>query len=293
MFPLLNQMEAAMRKACVASIHPSNPCVAALDHHFLAGGSRLRARICAEASLRLGISEQDALCLAVVCELLHNASLVQDDLLDRTALRRGKPSLWAAFSDGTAVCSGDLMLASAYAAIAGLSATDQIGPCLSLIHRRTCEVISGEAAEIAAVETGNVTEAQYERLAQGKSGSLLGLSLELPLALAGYSHAGDTAMAVAGSFAIAYQIADDLEDVAQDLLSGSLNIVTVLRSQKNLSQAQAEESAAGRARDLSDRAVRLAETLPAQCAVVLVEHAKALTARLSGRDLTVLSAFQG
>ncbi len=281
-----------MLQACVASIHPGNPCVPALQHHFAAGGSRLRARICLEASSRLGLCEDDALCLSVVCELLHNASLVQDDLLDRAALRRGKPSLWAAYGDGTAVCSGDLMLASAYVVASEISVAARIRPALALIHQRTCEVIAGEAAEIAAAELGSVTAEQYESIAQGKSASLLSLALELPLCVAGYVDAGATAISVASSFAVAYQMADDLDDVAQDLLSHALNIVTIVRSEESITQAEAEVLVAARATALSIASIQLAETLPADCAAVLMEHAKALTERLTALRSTAVPATQ-
>ena len=282
-----------MLDACVASLLPENACIEALTHHFAAGGSRLRARICLDASFHLNLSEPDGLCIAVACELLHNASLVHDDLLDRAPVRRGKPAIWARFGDGTAVCAGDLMLGSAYAALAGLSAVSLLPAVLALVHKRTSEVIAGEAAELAAADLVAVTPEAYEEIARGKSASLLSLALELPLCVAGRVDATPLARAVASRFAAAYQMVDDLDDVAQDQLSHSLNIVTVLQRHKTISQAEAEALAASRARQLSVEAVQLAGSLPANCAAVLVHHAKALTKRLSAVRAAAVPALQG
>jgi geranylgeranyl pyrophosphate synthase len=108
-----------------------------------------------------------------VCELLHNASLIQDDLLDRTATRRGTPSVWIRYGDTTAVCAGDLMLSAAYCLLADLSSTALIASAIRLVHLRTSEVIFGQASESVEQAEDKNTEVYYERSARGKSASLL------------------------------------------------------------------------------------------------------------------------
>lgn len=270
-----------MLQACVASAFPNNSCVSAATHHLAAGGSRLRARICLDASERLGVDQTTAYQLASTCELLHNASLIHDDLLDRAPLRRAQPSVWALFGDGVAVCTGDLMLTAAYASAVGLTHSPLIPVIFGLVHRRAQEVILGQAAELAAAAVPGTTPEQYEILAQSKSASLLSLSLELPLCAAGYMSALAQAEQVAALFSVAYQIADDLEDVEQDRLANSLNLVDVLSASKSISVAEAKERAAARAEALLRSAAPLARDLPLDCAAVLVDHAEALLKRLA------------
>ena len=69
------------------------------------------------AGLALGLSEPDVLCLAASAELLHNASLVHDDLQDQDGMRRGAPAVWKKYGSNVAICTGDLMLSAAYAAL--------------------------------------------------------------------------------------------------------------------------------------------------------------------------------
>ena len=217
-----------MLAACMASLSGSNPALDAVAQHLKAGGSRLRSRLCLNASLRLGLAEEDAVCLASTCELLHNASLVQDDLMDRAPMRRGQTSAWAFFGQETAVLAGDLMLSAAYASLVAFSDACRIPELIRLVHSRTSEVILGQASEKASEHKAIRTMTEYEILARGKSSSLLALPLELPLTASGLHHYLEAAQEIASAFSIAYQIADDLEDVGEDAASGTLNIVNVL-----------------------------------------------------------------
>src|SRR6056297_2071568 len=86
----------------------------ALDHHFAAAGGFGRARLALDASEALGLDRSIAISLAVACELLHNASLVHDDLQDRDELRRGQLAVWARFGEDVAISVGDFLLTRAF-----------------------------------------------------------------------------------------------------------------------------------------------------------------------------------
>lgn len=265
-----------MLSACAVSFEASNPCIAAVKHHLAAGGGRVRARICLEAGWRLGLTESDAVCLAAVCEFLHNASLVQDDLLDRAASRRGAPSVWLKFGETVAVCTGDLMLSAAYVSLGEISKPELIPAALNLVHLRTRDVVLGQAAENGGQNRSAKTLEGYERLAIGKSASLLSLSLELPLLVAGHQNALDLAESTANAFAVGYQIFDDLQDVDQDERAGSLNVVLLLEKDDAMTRSEARAFAASRATSLLTAARHQAEQLPRRCASALVAHANKL-----------------
>ena len=80
------------------------------------GGKRVRPVICLATGEACGAPVEHVLPAALAVELVHNFSLVHDDLpsLDDDAERRGKPSVWAAYGEGTAVLAGDGLLAEAF-----------------------------------------------------------------------------------------------------------------------------------------------------------------------------------
>jgi geranylgeranyl diphosphate synthase type II len=274
-------LELRLRSAFSQSSDSTNPCLLAAMEHLEAGGRRVRAKICMDAGLRLGLSEEDSVCLATVCELLHNASLIQDDLLDRTPMRRGAPSIWNKYGDTVAVCAGDLMLSAAYGVLSDVSIPALIGPALRLIHLRTQELILGEAAEATAHHAGADTVSCYERLAKGKSASLLSLSLELPLLVSGKAEYQEEAHRAATDFATVYQIADDLADFAQDEQERSPNLLLMLIEREHLSGADAYataiELAAGRLASMQEQA----ELLPNGCGRLMVAQAEMLRAAIA------------
>lgn len=287
---LSEMLELRLRNACVSASDVGSLCTSAASEHFAAGGSRVRAHICLDASVRLGLSHSDSLCAAAVCELLHNASLIQDDLLDRTTLRRDAPSIWVKHGDTVAVCTGDLMLSSAYGLLGELSWPNLIAPALRLVHQRTSEVILGQVAEGVARQTEREsTTTRYERLAKAKSASLLSLSLELPLLLSGNDLRLADAHRVASDFAVAYQIADDLADVVQDAEEGSSNLLLSLMEQDGLNRSQAHACAIDLATAHLESVKRQAKDLPHDCAATLLLYAEKLRLTLAEHSAALLA----
>jgi geranylgeranyl diphosphate synthase type II len=276
-----DMIEATLLSACQAETEASAPCLEAIRDHLAAGGSRVRARICHDAGIALGMHEADAKRAAAVCELLHNASLVQDDLLDRSTVRRGEPCVWVTHGDAIAICAGDLMLSSAYALLAEISNASALASTLRLVHRCTREVILGQALEGSRNSDQESTKAYYDRLAQGKSASLLSLALELPLLLTGNTNHLTTAQSVARDFAVAYQIADDLADLAQDIQEGTLNLAILLIQHEGMTRPEAVAAAQEIAIAKLDTAEDCAQALPNGCAATLLHHADRLRRSLN------------
>ncbi len=188
----------------------------AARYHLVSGGSRVRSRLALHAAQALGLMARDALALAATAELLHNASLVHDDLHDREKWRRGKQTVWAVFGENVAVCVGDLLLSAAYGALATIRDPRHLPALIALVHARTTAVIRGQCAELS--ERGHQIDdmAAYEKIAAEKSGALLSLPLEMALVVAGQNEWIGTARGAAEAFGIGYQIVDDMEDVEGD-----------------------------------------------------------------------------
>lgn len=282
----LHAVEELMLTLCRGQEFKPSLLEAAVSSHMAAGGGRVRAAICLDASLRLGVPEHDALHLAAICELLHNASLVQDDMLDRTTTRRGAASLWFQYSDTLAVCAGDLMLSAAYRAASLLSNSAPVREVLARMHRAVALAIHGEVHEGQPFVFRDNVLHDYEHRARAKSASLLSLCLELPLLLAGHHHLMAEIDDLVGEFAAAYQMADDLADVLADEAEGSLNAVLILEQGNTLDRETARHIVSRRAIALLASATARASRLPADCALRLIEHAEKLKSHLEVEPLS-------
>ncbi len=283
---LLGEVEKVMRRL-VTRGEPSegevlsNSARAGVSH-LAAGGQRVRARLALGAGVALDLAPQDSIVLAATAELLHNASLVHDDLQDRENIRRGNQTVWAAYGDEVAICTGDLLLSAAYGALAAISDSRQLPDLIALVHARTALVVRGQCAEFSAKGQRVTDMAVYEKIAVGKSGALLSLPLELALAAAGKKEWMGEARRAAEAFGIGYQIVDDMDDVESDAAGDdeprAVNALLVLRAAGHGLNAEAMVREIG-LRHLRT-AVALADRLPNGAGSFLRFLALALSQRL-------------
>lgn len=252
------------------SLHTGGAARAAIEH-LETGGKRLRAKLGLHSAASLGLPAEAAIGIAAASELIHNASLIHDDIQDRSPTRRGHATLWATYGRDISICAGDLMVSAAYAALTHV--TGQHLPALvGRLHLRVCEVISGQSADLAARREPVETQLEYRRIAAGKSAPLLGLPIELSLIAAGRADALCQAEAAANAFATAYQMADDIEDANIDIANGELNIISVIARNASLDSARAMSQALV-ARDYR-LACDLARSLPSGCGALMADFAE-------------------
>lgn len=231
---LLDRVEYLMFDLCEADRDWSVALESAIRYHLSTGGGRIRATLALDCADTLMLDDAQAVTLAAVPELLHNASLVHDDVQDKARYRRGRRSVWMVYGTETAICAGDQLLSAAYGALAGLPDPALVPELLRRVHLRVTEVTNGQTRDLASKE-GTISDfSVYESIAAAKSGPLLGLGMELALIAAGFDREAGLAARAARDFAIAYQIADDIQDQAEDgaleLEPGALNAVSVLRA---------------------------------------------------------------
>lgn len=280
---LLAGTEAAMIQALgsPSAINPnSNQAAASVAaQHLQCGGRRVRARLALTASLALGVPAADAIAVAAASELLHNASLVHDDLQDRDETRRGAPTVWRAHGDDLALCSGDLLLSAAYGVLAAVGRPALLPALLAALHEATREAIEGQCADRAACNTAGIE--CYRQIVIAKSGAMLALPLRLALLAGDAGSAYGQARAACDAFAMGYQIADDLADLERDARAcrgGALNVVLVLQAAG--AGATGPQQAQQLGRQYLDTARKETLGLPADCGVLLRELAQQLIASL-------------
>jgi geranylgeranyl pyrophosphate synthase len=180
----LESVEKKLRSLALDGISASSILGQAIEHQLNMGGSRTRAQLSLQINHLLTIPLPDSIALAALCELLHQAALVHDDLQDNESTRREQPSVWYKFGKDCALCTGDLLISAAYAAIGECTETSHHRRILATTHLFIKQIVSGQMKDIQS-RHGQLTLADYEVLVQAKSGALL----ILPLAIAfAYQH---------------------------------------------------------------------------------------------------------
>jgi geranylgeranyl diphosphate synthase, type I len=202
----------------------SEPVREQLHHHFGAGpnggnriGKRLRPRLVLAAAQDLGADREDAMPACAAIELLHNYSLIHDDIEDGDRLRHGRETIWSAFGLAHGVNCGDVVGALAYRALTPISArlgsqaAAQMSAALASAHVAMCE---GQAADLAAEGGGRATIASYFQTIEGKTGALFACAARLG-ALAARASAEDVERCafVGRNFGLQFQIRDDIAGV--------------------------------------------------------------------------------
>ncbi len=187
------------------------PLVDEVNQHLLRSrGKMFRPTLLLLSAQAAGMITPRELTLAAVVELIHLATLIHDDSVDHSALRRGQPAVNAQFSHEVAVIMGDYLYSRA---IQELVRIDSLEP-LRIMSRVTNELTVGEMREVVAHDILDFSEDDYERLIEAKTASLMAGACEMG-ALAGSAEYREPLRRYGTYLGIAFQIADDLLDYTE------------------------------------------------------------------------------
>lgn len=152
-----------------------------------------------------------AVTMAALIELIHLATLIHDDAVDHSVLRRGRPTVNSAFSHEVAVIMGDYLYARAFAVLV----EDADLEVMRAITRASTEMTLGELRQLGSLEALKFSEEDYETLIRSKTASLFSASCEVGAIVGGRQHR--SALAHYGErLGMAFQVADDLLDYTSD-----------------------------------------------------------------------------
>jgi octaprenyl-diphosphate synthase len=149
----------------------------------------------------------DALTLAAVVELVHLATLVHDDAVDHSALRRGLPTVNALWTHQVAVIMGDYLYSRGVSELARIGNLD----ALAVLADAANEMSVGEMRQLTSYDALDFTEDDYYRLIAAKTASLMSASCEMG-AIAGAAEHREALRRYGHNLGMAFQIADDLLD---------------------------------------------------------------------------------
>jgi geranylgeranyl diphosphate synthase type I len=185
-----------------------------LDDPNAKRGKRLRPQILLTVAEGEGADGSVALGAAAALELLHNFSLIHDDIEDGDEMRHGRPTLWTQHGVRAALVAGDAMSALAYLTL--VDGSRSLPPltlaammrCLQEAHFRMCE---GQAFDIGFETATFVTFEEYVRMIEGKTAALLAVACELGAWAAGVSEERAAAYSSVGrAYGLAFQVRDDV-----------------------------------------------------------------------------------
>jgi hypothetical protein len=176
----LAAIEARMKQLCLGDRASELGRIA--WEHIATGGKRLRARLALFAVQALGGRPSDAVGWAASCELLHNASLIHDDIQDGDAFRRGSRALWSRYGTSQAINAGDLCIALGYAAVEEIPVSAEMRFQLTkIVTHSSRRIVEGQAAELGLLSFGVPTWSDYAACVEGKTSALFALPSKAPL----------------------------------------------------------------------------------------------------------------
>lgn len=150
-----------------------------INEHFSHPGKMLRPKMMAGLGESLGISIPTLECWAASCEILHNATLIHDDLQDGDEYRRGQPTTWKKYGEAQAINAGDLLFLAAHQPLLKSAATPELKiNLISLFSEMACEIVNGQCLEFLFKDLSDLPniEKNYLRCIQAKTAALFAKS---------------------------------------------------------------------------------------------------------------------
>src|SRR5688572_16824132 len=188
------------------------PMIEQVSAHLLSKRGKLfRPALVLLASDAEGRSEPQAVRLASAIELMHLATLVHDDSVDHSALRRGLPTVNALFSHQISVIMGDFLYSRALRALVDLDSLE----VLKIMTGVSNELAVGEMRQLAAIDVLDLDEGDYVKLIRSKTATLLSAACETGSFYGAPQHSATLAR-YGERLGLAFQIADDLLDYTED-----------------------------------------------------------------------------
>jgi geranylgeranyl diphosphate synthase type I len=295
-----------MRRAVAASDDPTMTAFFGMLHYhlgwvdadfqpaYLDAGKRIRpvlTLLCCEAS---GGDWRTALPAAAAVELLHNFSLIHDDIEDSDPLRRGRPTLWKVWGTAQAINAGDALYTMAHMALNGLTdyniPSDRILAARKRFDRACLVLTQGQHLDLGFESRASVTEAEYLHMVCGKTAALIEAACGLGALVDGsdlVSHYEDFGRALG----LAFQIQDDLLGIWGDpQVTGKPAGNDLRNHKKSLPVAYALDRSAELRRLYAQAEVDVAVTIAELDRVGAREYAGQLAAQHHRQALSALEA---
>ncbi|MGW5649448.1 family 2 encapsulin nanocompartment cargo protein polyprenyl transferase [Saccharopolyspora sp. NPDC003752] len=195
-------------------------------------GKALRPTMVLLSAAAVGGDPAAAVPAAVAVELVHNFSLLHDDVMDGDVTRRHRPTAWTVFGSGPAILAGDALLSLA-ADVLGACRHPEAAAAVRTLSTAVLNLINGQTADLAFEDRRNVELAECQRMARDKTGALLGCACALGAMFGGGSAEQIARMRSYGErLGLAFQHVDDLLGIWGDPAITGKPVFSDLRTRK-------------------------------------------------------------
>lgn len=209
------EVEEALRAMQIADIYPASLYVP-IAYAMEAGGKRVRPTLTLMSAEAFGLASAEAMPAALAMELFHNYTLLHDDVMDKSDMRRNRESVVKRFGANAAILSGDAMLGLSETQLLRLPA-DKYMRVSEIFQRMARDVYAGQALDMEFENRSDVTIDEYVEMIRLKTGALLGACAEIGGVLAGVDEKRAGKLREYGeNLGIAFQIEDDWLDTFGD-----------------------------------------------------------------------------
>ena len=204
------QVDALIR----AKLHSDVLLINQISEHIIAGGGkRLRPMLTALSARALGYQGVKHTTLAAIIEFIHTSTLLHDDVVDESDLRRGRKTANALWGNAPSVLVGDFLYSRSFQLMVELDSM----PVMQVLAETTNRIAEGEVLQLLHVHNPDTDEAAYMNVIERKTAVLFAAATELAALLAGADAAMQANMRDYGMhLGLAFQIADDVLDYTGD-----------------------------------------------------------------------------
>jgi geranylgeranyl diphosphate synthase type I len=199
-----------------AALHLNAELQPVVLHHLSGGGKYVRASLALVSGNACGLDDQGGLVGALAIELVHNFSLIHDDIIDGDTERRHEPTVWAKYGVGPALIAGDGLLALAFQLLLEEPTTERVRAARR-VAEATQSMIAGQAEDISSEHQLSLSVEECLRMEAGKTGALLSCAASIGAILAGANDDTVKALSDYGDhLGLAFQAIDDILGVWGD-----------------------------------------------------------------------------
>ena len=219
----------------------------AMNHLIEGGGKRMRAILPWLVADAVGKSNDGLYDLGASIEIIHNFTLVHDDIMDNDSVRRGRPAVHVAYDHPTAINAGDAMLAVAFEVLAESNNFDDehFRDLVRIIGSMVRRVSEGQQQDMSFEERDIVSESEYLQMISGKTAAMFTTCAHTGALLSGAT--AETVEVIAGwgeNVGLCFQLMDDLIDATgdsetlgkpacSDIIEGKQTLIAIHALQKN------------------------------------------------------------
>ncbi len=204
---------AAVNDFIIEQLHSKVPLVENIGHYIVdAGGKRLRPLLTLLCAGAIGKAERQHIQLAAVIEFIHTATLLHDDVVDISALRRGRPTANANWGNAPSVLVGDFLYSRAFQILVEIGSLSLMG----LLSGTTNTVAEGEVLQLSRAGNADTDEATYFDVIRSKTAVLFGAACEGAAIISDAKHHQKSLYDYGLNLGIAFQLIDDILDYEGD-----------------------------------------------------------------------------